>query len=66
MKTYTAFNQVKGRNIGYSFKAENLQDAVKFCACKFSGFPNTIIVENTEEDGKAYEGTLVWAYGCLV
>lgn len=66
MKTYTAFNQVKGCNIGYSFKAENLQDAVKFCARKFSGIPNTIIVENTEEDGKANEGTLVWAYGCPV
>ena len=66
MKTYTAFNQVKGRNIGYSFRAENLQDAVKFCALKFSGFPNTKIVENKEEDGKANEGTLVWAYGCLV
>ena len=66
MKTYTAFNQVKGRSIGYSFKAENLQDAVKFCARKFSDSPNTMIVENTDEDGKANEGALVWAYGCPV
>ena len=66
MKTYTAFNQVKGHNIGYSFRAENLQDAAKFCARKFSDFPNTIIVENTDEDGRANEGALVWAYGCPV
>lgn len=63
MKEYTAIYSAQDlKNIQYSFKAEGLEAAVKFCEYKFKNFPNLIIVENTPE-GRANEGIVVWANG---
>lgn len=66
MKTYTAIYSTKViSNIQYSFEAESVDSAVEFCRGMFTSFPGIIIVENTAE-GKANEGIVVWANGCIV
>lgn len=63
MKEYTAiYSSETIKNIQYSFRAEDLPQALDFCEHKFSTFPAVIIVENFA-DSKANEGLVVWANG---
>lgn len=61
MKQFTAIYSTESlKNIEYSFKAADTEAAVDFCKFKFSTFPNITIVENTDENGHANEGRVVW------
>ena len=66
MKEYTAIYSTESiKNIQYSFKAKNLDSAVKFCRSKFTAFPDIIIVEG-KPNGRTNEGLVVWANGYIV
>lgn len=49
MREYTAkYNTKSMKGVEYSFKAENLQEAIKFAQDKFSAYPEIEIFDDTD------------------
>lgn len=60
MREYTAkYNTKSMKGVEYSFKAENLQEAIKFAQDKFSAYPEIEIFDDTDTV-KACAGPLVF------
>ena len=60
MREYTAkYNTKSMRGVEYSFKAENLQEAIKFAQYKFSAYAEIEIYDDTDTV-KACAGPLVF------
>ena len=60
IREYTAkYNTKSMKGVEYSFKAENLQEAIKFAQDKFSAYPEIEIYDDTDTV-KACAGPLVF------
>lgn len=60
IREYTAkYNTKSMKGVEYSFKAENLQEAIKFAQDKFSAYPEIEIFDDTDTV-KACAGPLVF------
>lgn len=61
MKNYTAiYDTDTMTNVGYSFKAENLEKALEFCKMKFSVHVKKIIESETWYQDEKGKDIIVW------
>ncbi len=64
---YTAIYSTESmKGIQYSFKAEDVKEAIRFASEKFSCYPKLAIIENDEENDDATFGRLVFSHGDVI
>ena len=60
MREYTAkYNTKNMKGVEYSFKAENLEEAIKFASDKFAAYPEIELYDDTDTDHSC-EGPVVF------